>query len=36
MPRPPYTDDETQARAERVYEYVWQRSTSEGPGAFAA
>jgi type I restriction enzyme R subunit len=36
MPRPPYTDDETQARAERIYEYVWQRSTSEGPGTFAA
>jgi type I restriction enzyme R subunit len=36
MPRPPFTEDETQARADRVYEYVWQRSTSEGPGAFAA
>ncbi len=35
MPRPPFTEDETQARADRIYEYVWQRSTSEGPGAFA-
>ncbi len=36
MPRPPFTDDETEARAERVYEYVWQRSTSERAAAFAA
>ena len=36
MPRPPFTEDETQACADRVYEYVWQRSTSEGRGAFAA
>jgi type I restriction enzyme R subunit len=36
MPRPPFTEDETQERADRIYEYVWQRSTSEGPGAFAA
>jgi len=36
MPMPPFTEDETQARADRIHEYVWQRSTSKGPGAFAA
>jgi type I restriction enzyme, R subunit len=35
MPMPPYSEDETQARADRIYEYVWQRRTSEGPRAFA-
>ena len=28
LPRPPYTEDETQDIASRVYDYVWQRSTS--------
>jgi type I restriction enzyme R subunit len=28
LPRPPFTDDETEAVASRVYEYVWQRGTS--------
>jgi type I restriction enzyme, R subunit len=26
LPRPPFTDDETEAVASRVYDYVWQRS----------
>ncbi len=26
LPRPPFTDEETDTIAERVYEYVWQRS----------
>ncbi len=26
LPRPPFTEDETDAVASRVYEYVWQRS----------
>jgi type I restriction enzyme R subunit len=28
LPRPPFTDNETEAVADRVYEYVWQRSKS--------
>jgi type I restriction enzyme R subunit len=28
LPRPPFTDEETDAIAERVYDYVWQRSAS--------
>jgi len=28
LPRPPFTDDETEAAAELVYEYIWQRSAS--------
>ena len=28
VPRPPFTDDETEAAAEFVYDYVWQRSAS--------
>ena len=28
LPRPPFTDEETEAAADRVYEYVWQRSAS--------
>jgi type I restriction enzyme R subunit len=28
LPRPPFTDAETNEVAERVYEYVWQRSAS--------
>jgi type I restriction-modification system DNA methylase subunit len=27
LPNPPYSVDETQATADRIYEYVWQRST---------
>jgi len=26
LPRPPFTDSETEALAHRVYEYVWQQS----------
>ena len=26
LPRPPFTDEETEAVAGRVYDYVWQRS----------
>ena len=29
LPRPPFTDEETEAVAGRVYDYVWQRSASE-------
>jgi type I restriction enzyme R subunit len=28
LPRPPFTDDETEEAAGRVYDYVWQRSAS--------
>jgi type I restriction enzyme R subunit len=28
LPRPPFTDEETELVASRVYDYVWQRSTS--------
>ena len=28
LPRPPFSDDETEAVASRVYDYVWQRSAS--------
>jgi len=26
LPRPPFTDEETEAVASRVYDYIWQRS----------
>jgi type I restriction enzyme R subunit len=29
LPRPPFTDQDTEQLAERVYDYVWQRSASE-------
>jgi len=35
VPRPPFTEPETEALADRVYEYVWQRSIS-GPSLLAA
>jgi len=28
LPRPPFTDQETEQLAKRVYDYVWQRSVS--------
>jgi type I restriction enzyme R subunit len=28
LPRPPFTDAETEDIASRVYDYVWQRSAS--------
>lgn len=28
LPRPPFTDDDTEALAGRVYDYLWQRSAS--------
>jgi type I restriction enzyme R subunit len=28
LPRPPFTDDETEAAANRVYDFVWQQSAS--------
>jgi type I restriction enzyme R subunit len=28
LPRPPFTDEETEAAATRVYDYIWQRSAS--------
>ena len=31
LPRPPFTDDEAEAVASRVYDYVWQRSASHEP-----
>ena len=34
LPRPPYTDDETERLAGRIYEYIWQRSAS-GESLFA-
>ena len=31
LPRPPFTDEDTQRIAGRIYEYVWQRSASGMP-----
>jgi type I restriction enzyme R subunit len=28
LPRPPFTDEETEELAAKVYDYVWQRSAS--------
>jgi len=28
LPRPPYTNAETEAAAKKIYNYVWQRSAS--------
>ena len=30
LPRPPFTEVETEEIADRVYDYVWQRSTAGG------
>ena len=35
LPRPPFTDQETEALANRVYDYVWQRSASGTTGLAA-
>jgi type I restriction enzyme R subunit len=35
LPRPPFTEQETEVIAGRVYEYVWQRSATQG-AQFAA
>ena len=35
LPRPPFTDQETEALASRVYDYVWQRSASGDAGLAA-
>ena len=35
LPRPPFSDDETEALADRVYDYVWERSAT-GQGLMAA
>jgi type I restriction enzyme R subunit len=35
LPRPPFTEHETEEVAARVYDYVWQRSAS-GAGLLAA
>jgi len=31
LPRPPFTDEETQEAASRIYDYVWERSASHEP-----
>ncbi len=35
LPRPPFSEAETEMGANRVYDYVWQRSAG-GPGMLAA
>jgi type I restriction enzyme R subunit len=35
LPRPPFTDQETEALASRVYDYVWHRSASGAAGLAA-
>jgi type I restriction enzyme, R subunit len=35
LPRPPFTDQETEALASRVYDYVWHRSASGDTGLAA-
>jgi type I restriction enzyme, R subunit len=34
LPRPPFTEAETEEIAEQVYEYVWQRSSGQGARSF--
>ena len=36
LPRPPFTDEETDAMAERLYGYIWQRSEAGAPFTEAA
>ena len=36
LPRPPYSDEEMQAAADRLFDYVWQRSAGGMPFAEAA
>ena len=35
LPRPPFIDQETEARASRAYDYVWQRNASGDTGLAA-
>jgi type I restriction enzyme R subunit len=35
LPRPPFTDQESEALASRVYDYIWQRSASGDAGLAA-
>jgi len=35
LPRPPFTDQETETLAGRVYDYVWQRSANGDAGLAA-
>jgi len=35
LPRPPFTETETEEIAEQVYEYVWQRSSGQDAQSFA-
>jgi type I restriction enzyme R subunit len=30
LPRPPFTDEDAEVLADRVYDYVWQRSATPG------
>ena len=34
LPRPPFTDSETEEIAARVYDYVWQQSATGGNFSF--
>jgi type I restriction enzyme R subunit len=34
LPRPPFTEVETEEIAEQVYDYVWQRSSGQGAQSF--
>jgi hypothetical protein len=34
LPRPPFTEAETEEIAEQVYDYVWQRSSGQGAQSF--
>ena len=36
LPQPPYSSEETEAVASRVYDYVWQRSAAGGSFTVAA
>jgi type I restriction enzyme R subunit len=36
LPRPPFTDDETDSLAGRIYDFVWQRSAAGAMFAAAA
>ena len=35
LPRPPFTEEDTEVLADRVYDYVWQRSASDPRLSFA-
>jgi type I restriction enzyme R subunit len=33
LPKPPFSDEETEVLADRVYDFIWQRSATGGLGS---